>query len=111
EGPCCEVRRVADLTRNLKNALARRFFDSTAPVQRSVNGADRHVRHLGDQVDSVSFLTHRHNSRDILRHPVARSSHTSLFPCTLTVLYSATSAPFPWRFTIVHERGSRNHRR
>src|ERR1700722_13537381 len=33
-----------------------------------------------------------------------------LFACTLTVLYCATSTPFPWRFTIVHERGSRNRR-
>ena len=101
---------VTHLPRYLKDALACRFLDSPAPVQRTVDGADRHIRHLGDQVDSVSFLTHRHNSRNILRQHMARSSHTILFPCTLTVLYSALSTLFPWRFTIVHERSPRNRR-
>src|SRR5262249_61457355 len=36
-----------------------------------------------------------------------RKLHTMLFACTLTVLYSATSTIFPWRFTIVHEERSR----
>src|SRR5579872_352377 len=45
---------------------------------------------------------------DILHLQNCSASHTMLFACTLTVLYFAASTIFPWRFTIVHERRSRN---
>jgi hypothetical protein len=38
-------------------------------VQRPIDRDNRHVRHFGDQMNSVSFLTHRHSSQACFTSP------------------------------------------
>src|SRR5580658_8394947 len=54
-----KIRRITDLLSDLQDALASGFLDATAAVQCAIHGADRHVRHFGDPVDSVFLLVHR----------------------------------------------------
>jgi len=58
QSPGGEIWRVADLTRDLQDSLARGIVDSGSSVQRPIHRSDRNVGQLRNQVNTASFLSH-----------------------------------------------------
>src|SRR5581483_11042622 len=58
QGACRKVRCIAELARNLEDALTGGFLDSRTPVKSSIHGPDGHLSEVCDQVNTASFLGH-----------------------------------------------------
>jgi len=93
-----KIRRIADLLRDLQNALAGGFFDATPAVERAVHGADGDVRHFGDPMNSVFLLAHLPHSatrRETRACAFSRAATQDQMLITLQSPISFSSAGYP----------------